>query len=107
MHDLLQKDRLWKWAKVCESAFVKSKQQLQDSSLLVHYDLKPLRLACDASPYGYFLWPGLDSAIGERVSACHVCAVIGKSPPKVPLHPWKWPVKPWERIPIDFFEKDK
>ena len=32
---------------------MKSKQQLQDSSLLVHYDLKkPLRLACDASPYG-------------------------------------------------------
>ena len=32
---------------------MKSKQRLQDSSLLVHYDLKkPLRLACDASPYG-------------------------------------------------------
>ena len=31
---------------------MKSKQQLEDSSLLVHYDLKkPLRLACDASPY--------------------------------------------------------
>ena len=56
---------------------------------------------------GYFWWPGLDSAIGERVSACHVCAAIGKSPPKVPLHPWRWPVKPWERIHIDFFVKDK
>ena len=33
--------------------FVKSKKQLQDSPLLVHYDLKKsLRLACDASPYG-------------------------------------------------------
>ena len=32
---------------------MKSKQQLQDSSLLVHYDLKkPLRFACDTSPYG-------------------------------------------------------
>ena len=32
---------------------MKNKQQLQDSSLLVHYDLKkPLLLACDASPYG-------------------------------------------------------
>ena len=35
---------------------------------------------------GYFWWPGLDSAIGERVSACHVCAVMGKSPPRAPLH---------------------
>ena len=54
-------------------------------------------------PRGYFWWPGLDSAIGERVSACHFCAVMGKSPPKVHVHPWKWPVKPWERIHIDFF----
>ena len=53
LHDLLQKDRPWKWTEACESAFVKSKQRLKDSSLLVHYDLKkPLRLACDASPYG-------------------------------------------------------
>ena len=56
---------------------------------------------------GYFWWPGLDSAIGERVSAYHVCAAMGKSPPKVSLHPWKWPVKPWERIHIDFFVKGK
>ena len=35
----------------------------------------------------YFWWPGLGSAIAERVSACHVCAVMEKSPPKVPLHP--------------------
>lgn len=37
----------------CESAFKRSKEQLQVLPLLVHYDLKkPLRLACDASPYG-------------------------------------------------------
>lgn len=53
LHDILQKDRPWKWTEACESAFGKSKQQLQDSSLLVHYDLKkPLRFACDASSYG-------------------------------------------------------
>ena len=27
----------------------------------------------------YFCWPGLDSAIGERVSVSHVCAVMKKS----------------------------
>ena len=53
LHDLLQKDRPWRWTKGCERAFFKSKKQLQDSPLLVHYDLKkPLLLACDATPYG-------------------------------------------------------
>ena len=53
LHDLLQKDRPWKWTEACETAFVNSKKQLQDSPLLVHYDLKKsLRLACDVSPYG-------------------------------------------------------
>jgi len=45
---------------------------------------------------GHFWWPGLDSAIRERVSVCPVCVVMEESPPNVPLHPWKWPVKPWE-----------
>ena len=53
LHDFLQKDRPWKWTEACKRAFVKSKKQLRDSSLLVHYDLKKsLRRACDASPYG-------------------------------------------------------
>ena len=53
LHDLLQKDRRWKWTEGCEAAFVNNKKRLQDSPLLVHYDLKKsLRLACDVSPYG-------------------------------------------------------
>ena len=56
---------------------------------------------------GYFWWPGLYGAIAERVQLCHVCAALGKSPPRAPLYPWKWPAKPWERIHIDFFEKGK
>ena len=54
---------------------------------------------------GYFWWPGLDAAIVEGFQQCHVCAAMGKSPPRAPLYPWKWPAKPWERIHIDFFEK--
>ena len=56
---------------------------------------------------GYLGWPGLDSDIAQRVSGCQVCASVGQLPPKAPLHPWKWPVKAWERIHIDFFEKNK
>ena len=53
LHDLLQKGRSWTWTEAYNRAFVKSKEQLQDSPLLVHYDLKKsLWLACDASPYG-------------------------------------------------------
>ena len=53
LHDLLQKDRSWTWTEAYDRAFVKSTEQLQDSPLLVHYDLKKsLRLVCDASPYG-------------------------------------------------------
>ena len=49
----MQKDRSWTWTEAYDRAFVKSTEQLQDSPLLVHYDLKKsLRLACDASPYG-------------------------------------------------------
>ena len=49
----------------------------------------------------------MDAAIVERVQQCHVCAALGKSSPRAPLYPWKWPAKPWERIHIDFFEKGK
>ena len=34
LNDLLQKDRACRWTEECESTFVKSKRQLQDSSFL-------------------------------------------------------------------------
>ena len=33
---------------------------------------------------GYFWWPGLDAAM-ERVQLCHVCAALGKYPPRAPI----------------------
>ena len=53
LHDLLQEDRPWKWTEACGTAFVNNKKLLQDSPMLVHYDLKKsLRLACDVSSCG-------------------------------------------------------
>ena len=53
LNELLRKDVRWKWSDACETAFQQSKNQLMESTLLVHYDVKrELRLACDASPYG-------------------------------------------------------
>ena len=54
---------------------------------------------------GYLWWPGLDVPISQRVSACHVCASINKTPHKVPLHTWKWLAKPWERIHMTSLRK--
>ncbi|XP_056330368.1 uncharacterized protein K02A2.6-like [Danio aesculapii] len=53
LHRLLKKETKWTWGSEQEESFVKSKELLQSSALLVHYDpTKPLILACDASPYG-------------------------------------------------------
>ena len=55
LHDRLKKDRLWKWTEACESAFVNSKQQLQDASLLVHYD----------QLINHFAWPVMHHLMGQ------------------------------------------
>ena len=53
LYQLLAKDCQWKWAKAQEKAFQESKNLLQSSQLLVHFDPQlPLILACDASAFG-------------------------------------------------------
>ena len=50
----------------------------------------------------YVWWPGLDKAIENQVKSCKPCQTVKHSPPKAPLHPWVWPMNPWERIHVDF-----
>ena len=53
LHELLKRESVWKWTSDCEAAFKSAKDQLLQSTIVVHYDTrKPLKLACDASPYG-------------------------------------------------------
>ncbi|RXN20196.1 olfactory receptor 4C3-like protein [Labeo rohita] len=52
-------------------------------------------------------WPGLDGCIEEKVHSCSCCLAVQKSPAGAPLYPWRWPERPWQRIHIDFAEKDK
>ncbi|XP_025999364.1 uncharacterized protein K02A2.6-like [Astatotilapia calliptera] len=53
LHKLLRKGEPWCWGPAQEKVFGKSKELLQSSSVLVHYDeQKDLILSCDASPYG-------------------------------------------------------
>ena len=43
-------------------------------------------------------WPGLDSSIEQTM---HECQLNWHMPAKAPLHPWSWPMTPWERIHLD------
>lgn len=55
----------------------------------------------------YMWWPGCDGEIEELVKGFSVCQAIQKMPAVAPLHHWRWPERVWQRIHIDFAEKDK
>ncbi|XP_062387122.1 uncharacterized protein K02A2.6-like [Sardina pilchardus] len=53
LNALLCKGKQWQWTSQCEMAFQEAKEQLLSQSVLTHYNPElPIRLACDASPYG-------------------------------------------------------
>ena len=53
LNELLCKGTKWMWTTKCDKAFDQSKEALVKCQALAHYDPeKPIRLACDASPYG-------------------------------------------------------
>ena len=47
-------------------------------------------------------WPKIDSDIETLAKSCHSCQREGKSPPQCIVHPWVWPVKPMQRVHVDF-----
>ena len=53
LNELLEKDRKWQWTDKCDRAFKEAKALITSDQVLTHYnpDL-PLRIACDASPFG-------------------------------------------------------
>ena len=50
----------------------------------------------------YVWWPGMDREIEDLVKTCHQCQACQPAPPSAPLHPWKWPTRPWSRIHLDY-----
>ena len=34
--------------------------------------------------------------------SCQPCQTAKQAPPTIPLHPWIWPAKPWQRVHIDY-----
>ncbi|XP_070614630.1 FK506-binding protein 15 isoform X1 [Erythrolamprus reginae] len=53
LHRLLQKEARWTWGKIEREAFAQIKNLLTSKSVVVQYSASlPIRLTCDASPYG-------------------------------------------------------
>ncbi|XP_061190068.1 uncharacterized protein K02A2.6-like [Saccostrea echinata] len=53
LHKLLEKEVKWQWTKECQEAFEEAKRLVTSDQVLCHYDPNlPIRLACDASPFG-------------------------------------------------------
>ena len=68
LHKLLRNDTPWNWSKDCQQAFNKAKLSVSQAPVLAHYDVtKPIKLYCDASPYG--------------VGACMMHIINGKEQP--------------------------
>lgn len=52
-------------------------------------------------------WPKVDEEVEDVVRSCTVCQSTRSSPPCAPLLiPWKWPSKPFQRIHVDFCQKE-
>ena len=53
LNELLQSDNEWNWTQECENSFTDIKKLITSDQVLCHYDPElPVKLACDASPYG-------------------------------------------------------
>ena len=49
-------------------------------------------------------WPKIYQDIERLARECESCQTQSKNPPRVVLHPWQWPNRPFQRIHIDFAE---
>lgn len=52
----------------------------------------------------YVWWPRLDDDIGMQVHDCTECSMVQRQAPTLALHPWKWCIRPFQRIHIDYAE---
>lgn len=50
----------------------------------------------------YVYWPNLDRDIEELCRACEACRAVRDAPPRAQLHPWEYPLNPWQRLHADF-----
>ncbi|KAJ8333706.1 hypothetical protein SKAU_G00410250 [Synaphobranchus kaupii] len=66
------------------------------------HDTHPGITRMKATARAYIWWPGLDTALEDRVKSCLTCQQLRNAPPAAPICPWEWPGKPWTLIHIDY-----
>ncbi|UYV72243.1 K02A2.6-like, partial [Cordylochernes scorpioides] len=54
----------------------------------------------------HFWWPNLDTQIEFLVNKCRSCQQSQDGPNKGKWQPWIWSTRPWQRIHIDFANKE-
>lgn len=67
------------------------------------HDAHPGVTRMKALARGYCWWPKLDKQIEDLLRNCDVCQKHQRQNPPGPIHPWRWPDKPWQRIHADYF----
>ena len=50
----------------------------------------------------YVWWPAMERDTETTVRTCAECQTVRAAPPVAPLHPWKWPTRPWARLHLDY-----
>lgn len=54
----------------------------------------------------YVYWPGLDTEIERLIKSCEHCLKVENAPTKNLLHSWPKCDGPWQRVHIDYAQKD-
>lgn len=54
----------------------------------------------------FVYWPGVDEDIRKYVQACSSCQLAAKTPTRSVLYSWPSSQRPWQRIHIDYAQKD-
>ena len=47
-------------------------------------------------------WPNIDKDIEHHANACTSCVTAARDLMRVPLHQWELPLRPWQRVHIDY-----
>lgn len=82
---------------------IPDKLQLQVLQLL-HED-HPGSSRMKALARSFVWWPGLDLSVESYVRQCQVCQAVQKAASPVPLQPWNYPTRPWQRVHVDYAVK--
>ena len=79
LYSLLQEKNPFKWNSACDEAFSKIKEMVASDKVLIRYDPNlPVRLACDASPYGIGAVLSQVTSTGDERPIAHASRTLNK-----------------------------